>query len=62
MCFVQASAALAAAVVTSAFYQRANFYSAMVYLSQSNLCLMVSSQPVRDRRILHVEAAARDHP
>lgn len=35
------SAALAAAVVTSAFYQRANFYSAMVYLSQSNLCLMI---------------------
>lgn len=35
------SAALAAAVVASAFYQRANFYSAMVYLSQSNLCLMI---------------------
>lgn len=35
------SAALAAAVVTSAFYQRANSYSAMVYLSQSNLCLMI---------------------
>lgn len=35
------SAALAAAVITSAFWQRANFYSAMVYLSQSNLCLMI---------------------
>ncbi|POS78640.1 E3 ubiquitin-protein ligase synoviolin [Diaporthe helianthi] len=35
------SAALAAAVVMSAFYQRANFYSALVYLSQSNLCLMI---------------------
>ncbi|ROV92737.1 hypothetical protein VSDG_06549 [Cytospora chrysosperma] len=38
--YAGASAALAAAVITSAFYQRANFYSAMVYLSQSNLCLM----------------------
>jgi E3 ubiquitin-protein ligase synoviolin len=37
----QASTALAAAVITSAFYQRANFYSAMVHLSQSNLSLMV---------------------
>ncbi|KAK2602695.1 hypothetical protein N8I77_009204 [Diaporthe amygdali] len=39
--YAGASAALAATVVTSAFYQRANFYSAMVYLSQSNLCLMI---------------------
>lgn len=39
--YAGSSAALAAAVVTSAFYQRANFYSAMVYLSQSNLCLMI---------------------
>lgn len=39
--YAGASAALAASVVTSAFYQRANFYSAMVYLSQSNLCLMI---------------------
>ncbi|KAK7749818.1 E3 ubiquitin-protein ligase hrd1 [Cytospora paraplurivora] len=38
--YAGASAALAATVITSAFYQRANFYSAMVYLSQSNLCLM----------------------
>ncbi len=36
--------ALAAAVIFSAFHQRANFYSAMVYLSQSNLCLMVRLQ------------------
>ena len=27
----------------SAFNQRANFYSACVYLAQSNLCLMVSN-------------------
>lgn len=39
--YAGASAGLAAAVVTSAFYQRANFYSAMVYLSNSNLCLMI---------------------
>ncbi|KAH6669158.1 E3 ubiquitin-protein ligase HRD1 [Plectosphaerella plurivora] len=35
------STALAASVVVSAFHQRANFYSAMVYLAQSNLCLLV---------------------
>ncbi|KAK4151175.1 hypothetical protein C8A00DRAFT_45570 [Chaetomidium leptoderma] len=35
------STALAAAVVASAFYQRANFYSAMVHLAQSSLSLMV---------------------
>lgn len=40
---LQSSAALAAGVVTYAFNQRANFYSAMVYLSQNNLSLMVSS-------------------
>ncbi|PHH76705.1 hypothetical protein CDD83_4212 [Cordyceps sp. RAO-2017] len=34
------STALAAAVVMSAFHQRDNFYSAMVYLAQSNLCLL----------------------
>jgi E3 ubiquitin-protein ligase synoviolin len=38
---IQVSAALAAGVVVSAFNQRANFYSACVYLAQSNLCLMV---------------------
>ncbi|KAF5519976.1 ERAD-associated E3 ubiquitin-protein ligase HRD1 [Colletotrichum aenigma] len=35
------STALAATVVVSAFHQRANFYSAMVYLAQSNFCLLV---------------------
>ncbi|KAF7897024.1 hypothetical protein EAF00_005252 [Botryotinia globosa] len=35
------STGLAAAVVLSAFNQRANFYSACVYLAQSNLCLMI---------------------
>ncbi|KAF6835813.1 hypothetical protein CPLU01_04090 [Colletotrichum plurivorum] len=35
------STALAAIVVVSAFHQRANFYSAMVYLAQSNFCLLV---------------------
>ncbi|KAK4127454.1 hypothetical protein N657DRAFT_661576 [Parathielavia appendiculata] len=34
------STALAAAVVASAFHQRANFYSAMVHLAQSSLSLM----------------------
>ncbi|KAF8864229.1 hypothetical protein BDZ45DRAFT_797727 [Acephala macrosclerotiorum] len=35
------STALAGGVVISAFNQRANFYSACVYLAQSNLCLMI---------------------
>ncbi|KAI0472142.1 hypothetical protein GGR56DRAFT_657090 [Xylariaceae sp. FL0804] len=35
------STALAAGVVGYAFNQRANFYSAMVYLSQNNLSLMI---------------------
>ncbi|KAL1837327.1 hypothetical protein VTJ49DRAFT_3986 [Mycothermus thermophilus] len=39
--YAGASTALATAVVASAFYQRANFYSAMVHLSQSNLSVMV---------------------
>ncbi|XP_044721918.1 RING-H2 zinc finger domain-containing protein [Hirsutella rhossiliensis] len=34
------STALAGAVIMSAFHQRANFYSAMVYLAQSNFCLL----------------------
>ena len=38
---IQVSTMLAAGVVVSAFYQRPNFYSACVYLAQSNLCLMV---------------------
>jgi hypothetical protein len=37
----QASVALAAGVVLNAFNERANFYSACVHLSQSNLSLMV---------------------
>ncbi|ORY71770.1 uncharacterized protein BCR38DRAFT_330459 [Pseudomassariella vexata] len=39
--YAAASTALAASVVTYAFNQRANFYSAMVYLSQNNLSLMI---------------------
>ncbi|KAM0327715.1 hypothetical protein ACHAQA_006010 [Verticillium albo-atrum] len=35
------STTLATAVVISAFHQRANFYSAMVYLAQSNFCLLI---------------------
>ncbi|RYO84592.1 hypothetical protein DL766_010558 [Monosporascus sp. MC13-8B] len=35
------SAALATGVIAYAFNQRANFYSAMVYLSQNNLSLMI---------------------
>ncbi|KAH7032885.1 uncharacterized protein B0I36DRAFT_101876 [Microdochium trichocladiopsis] len=41
MWYTGASAALATGVVAYAFNQRANFYSAMVYLSQNNLSLMV---------------------
>ncbi|ELR06754.1 E3 ubiquitin-protein ligase hrd1 [Pseudogymnoascus destructans] len=39
--YVGASTALAVGVVVHAFNQRPNFYSACVYLSQSNLSLMV---------------------
>ncbi|CAK7220694.1 E3 ubiquitin-protein ligase hrd1 [Sporothrix bragantina] len=39
--YAGASTALAGGVVLSAFHQRANFYSAMVYLYQSNLCMMI---------------------
>jgi hypothetical protein len=35
------SASLATAVILAAFQQRPNFYSACVYLSQSNACLMI---------------------
>ncbi|PKS11677.1 hypothetical protein jhhlp_001828 [Lomentospora prolificans] len=38
--YAGASTALAVSVVISAFHQRANFYSAMVYLAQSNFCLL----------------------
>ncbi|KAF2835861.1 hypothetical protein M501DRAFT_904119, partial [Patellaria atrata CBS 101060] len=37
------STSSAAAVVLNAFYQRPNFYSATVYLSQSNACVLVLS-------------------
>ncbi|KAH8842046.1 hypothetical protein MCOR27_003953 [Pyricularia oryzae] len=39
--YAGASTALAGGVVFSAFNQRANFYSAMVHLSQSNLSIMI---------------------
>ncbi|KAK1833368.1 ERAD-associated E3 ubiquitin-protein ligase HRD1 [Podospora conica] len=39
--YAGASTGLAATVIVSAFHQRANFYSAMVHLSQSSLSLMV---------------------
>ncbi|KAH7360509.1 hypothetical protein BKA65DRAFT_186528 [Rhexocercosporidium sp. MPI-PUGE-AT-0058] len=35
------STTLAGGVILSAFNQRANFYSACVYMAQSNLCLMI---------------------
>ncbi|KAI9817753.1 MAG: E3 ubiquitin-protein ligase hrd1 [Pycnora praestabilis] len=35
------STVLATAVIIRAFHQRANFYSACVYLAQSNACLMI---------------------
>ncbi|KAG5983152.1 hypothetical protein E4U55_000701 [Claviceps digitariae] len=38
--YVGVSTALAGAVIISAFQQRANFYSSMVYLAQSNFCLL----------------------
>ncbi|KAI2471866.1 hypothetical protein F4781DRAFT_385316 [Annulohypoxylon bovei var. microspora] len=39
--YAGSSTALAAGVIAYAFNQRANFYSAMVYLSQNNLSLMI---------------------
>ncbi|KAK3997637.1 hypothetical protein QBC44DRAFT_376649 [Cladorrhinum sp. PSN332] len=39
--YAGASTGLAAAVVASAFYQRSNFYSAMVHLAQNNISLIV---------------------
>jgi E3 ubiquitin-protein ligase synoviolin len=39
---LQGSTALALGVVSWAFYSRPNFYSAAVYLSHSNFCLLVS--------------------
>ncbi|TGJ80333.1 hypothetical protein E0Z10_g8431 [Xylaria hypoxylon] len=43
--YAGASTGLAAGVVAYAFNQRANFYSAMVYLSQNNFSLMVRLVP-----------------
>ena len=40
---VQTSTVLAAGVIFRALHQRANFYSACVYLAQSNACLMVAT-------------------
>ena len=39
--YEQTSMVLAAGVVIRALHERANFYSASVYLAQSNACLMV---------------------
>ncbi|OQO12464.1 hypothetical protein B0A48_03106 [Cryoendolithus antarcticus] len=39
--YASASTALAAACLLKAFHQRPNFYSATVYLSQSNACLLI---------------------
>ena len=39
---LQTSMALATGIILRALHSRANFYSACVYLSQSNACLMVS--------------------
>ncbi|KKA29155.1 hypothetical protein TD95_003526 [Thielaviopsis punctulata] len=39
--YITGSTVLAAGVFVSAFQLQANFYSAMVYLSQSNFCLLV---------------------
>ncbi|KAL1888797.1 E3 ubiquitin-protein ligase hrd1 [Ceratocystis pirilliformis] len=39
--YITGSAVLALGVSVSAFQMQANFYSAMVYLSQSNFCLLV---------------------
>ncbi|KAI9806619.1 MAG: hypothetical protein M1825_006076 [Sarcosagium campestre] len=39
--YAGASTVLASGVVLRAFHQRANFYSACVYLSQSSACLMI---------------------
>lgn len=38
---IQTSTGLASGVIFRALHQRANFYSACVYLAQSNACLMV---------------------
>ena len=40
---LQTSTVLATGVIIRALYRRTNFYSACVYLAQSNACLMVNS-------------------
>lgn len=45
--YAGASALLAVGVILRAFHERPNFYSASVYLAQSNACRMVSNpQPL----------------
>ena len=39
--YAGASTAAAAACLLKAFHERPNFYSATVYLSQSNACLLI---------------------
>ncbi|KAI9886182.1 MAG: hypothetical protein M1823_002034 [Watsoniomyces obsoletus] len=41
LAYAGTSTVLATGVILRAFHQRANFYSACVYLSQSNACLMI---------------------
>ena len=45
---------LATAVIIRALHERANFYSACVYLAQSNACLMVNDQ--KRRPVLEITA------
>lgn len=56
------SGALAAAVVVSAFSQRANFYSACIFMAQSNLCLMVCSSSSSDLLIVLTAMADPHQP
>ena len=42
------SLALATGVIIRALHQRANFYSACVYLAQSNACVMVKRHAIAD--------------
>jgi hypothetical protein len=48
----KASVALATGVFLKALHQRANFYAASVYLSQSSANLMVSSPSVCSRTLV----------
>lgn len=58
----QASTAVATGVVLSAFNQRANFYSACVYLAQSNACLMVCPFPLPAAKLNPLVALANACP